>query len=209
MTDISKKKTSLSNTVGRRLLAKTLVAITGVVVVVAASLVGGTAAQANTPKTLNAETVAQIVASPVSNVDAVTSAAAYRDLKASNVSRTRATVDGVAYDTFALTGGVALSFPVAAAPVGVQPQLAFGVDGIGPYISFNRIDQGALLSGGGAALATAICFIPGIGIPACIVAAGLTAAATAYLVANGICGSYRQILHVHYLTLGYPGCYRS
>ena len=70
----------------------------------------------------------------------------------------------------------------------VQPMLGGGWDGWqGPYVSFNRVDQGALLAGGSAAIAAAICFIPAVGQAACVAAVAIVAIAFYYLAEYGRC----------------------
>ena len=82
--------------------------------------------------------------------------------------------------------------------------MAGGVDPKwGLYVDFNRTDQSVLASGGGAALAVALCAIPGVGWALCVVAAGVTAAATTAVVAHGLC---KNILRIYVQLLGSPAC---
>jgi hypothetical protein len=101
--------------------------------------------------------------------------------------------------TFILPTGSTLTFERDA----MQPMLGGGYGEWGLYVDFNRTDQEILLSGGGAGLATALCFIPGVGIPMCIVAATVAGAATAALVAQGTCGG---TMRVWAQLFGYTEC---
>lgn len=80
-----------------------------------------------------------------------------------------------------------------------------GIKSTGLYIPFNSLDQQAIIAGRGAALATAMCSIPAVGVPACIAAAAVVAAATVYLTAAGLCASGDE-LFVYVDLLGYPEC---
>ncbi|WBM80648.1 hypothetical protein KIV56_04375 [Cryobacterium breve] len=76
----------------------------------------------------------------------------------------------------------------------VTPYLSGGIDAkYGIYVDFNRTDQGVIVSGGGAGLAAALCFIPGVGIPLCVVAVSVVAAATAALAAHGLCRNTMRV----------------
>ena len=104
--------------------------------------------------------------------------------------------------------GVALHLPEAK-PTSGPSQLGGGWDGWrGPYISFNRVDQGALLAGGGAALAAAICLIPAVGQAACVAAAALVAIAFYYVTEYGRCPTNRQYLRVYVWSRG-RGCHTT
>ncbi|MDR5701695.1 hypothetical protein [Agromyces aerolatus] len=127
---------------------------------------------------------------------------AYSDLVASAVPRTRSHADvaGIILTTFTLPTGSELTFTMPE----VTAELGGGWDErYGLYVEFNRTDQGVLLAGGGGALAVAMCAIPGVGIPLCIVAGGVVAAATTALAAHGLC---RNIMRVYAQMLGYPEC---
>lgn len=100
--------------------------------------------------------------------------------------------------------GVTLNLPEA----GPSAELGGGWDGWnGPYISFNRVDQGALLAGGAAALAAAICLIPAVGQAACVAAAAIVAIAFYYVTEYGRCSTTRPNLRV-YVWSRNSGCYR-
>lgn len=129
----------------------------------------------------------------------------YRDL-VSALQQSGATTSGgeVSYDVAAF-GAITLGVP--AAGTGGDAELGGGWDGWrGPYVSFNRVDQGALLAGGSAALAAAICFIPAVGQAACVVAVALVAAAFYYLTEYGRCSTSRPNLRV-YVWSRSTGCY--
>lgn len=126
----------------------------------------------------------------------------YGDLLASDAPRTLTDVDadGMILTTFTLPTGSEFTFETPE----VAAQLGGGWDGqYGLYVEFNRTDQGVLLAGGGGALAVAMCAIPAVGVPLCIVAGGVVAAATTALAAHGLC---RNIMRVYAQMLGYPEC---
>ena len=90
---------------------------------------------------------------------------------------------------------------------GGSPQdLGAGWDGWrGPYISFNRVDQSALLAGGVAALSVAVCAIPGVGWASCAALVGIVTIAAYYVNEYGRCSTSKPNLRV-YLS-GRRGCY--
>ncbi|TFD90512.1 hypothetical protein [Cryobacterium serini] len=122
-------------------------------------------------------------------LDDATISAAFADLQASDAPRSESMENGKSLVTFTLPTGSTLTFERDA----IQLMLGGGYGQWGLYVDFNRTDQGILLSGGGAGLATALCFIPGVGIPMCIIAATVVAAATAALVAHGVCGGTMRV----------------
>jgi hypothetical protein len=65
-----------------------------------------------------------------------------------------------------------------------------GTAGGGPYISFNRVDQSALLAGGVAALSVAVCAIPGVGWASCAALVGIVTIAAYYV------NEYGSLLHL-------------
>lgn len=67
------------------------------------------------------------------------------------------------------------------------PNLGGGFDGLWPYVTFNQVDQTALLTGASAALVAGICLIPAVGTVACAVAGVVVAVATVYANAYGRC----------------------
>lgn len=129
----------------------------------------------------------------------------YRDLVSALQQSGATTGDGqVTYD---VDGFGAISLGVPTAGSGGADELGGGWDGWrGPYVSFNRVDQGALLAGGSAALAAAICLIPAVGQAACVVAVALVAAAFYYLTEYGRCSTSRPNLRV-YVWSRSTGCY--
>lgn len=135
---------------------------------------------------------------------------AHADLKAAGFPVRVETVNGVQLETFTLTDGTEFSFTVDETLMGTggkmaSPQLGGGWNDTGLYISLNALDQQAIIAGGGAAIATAICFIPAVGIPACIAASAVVAAATVYLANAGLCANGDE-LFVYVNLLGYPEC---
>lgn len=77
-----------------------------------------------------------------------------------------------------------------------------------PYVSFNRVDQAAIIAGGGAALVGAICAIPAVGTVACIIAGSIVAAASVYLAAYGRCSEAYPNLRFYVRTRTVTGCYQ-
>jgi hypothetical protein len=145
-------------------------------------------------------------------VDPATVAAAYQELIASSFPRTTSLEAGVQVQTFTLPNGFQYSFSLHPKIIGTQtvhPNLGGGWDNYGLYVSFNRFDQGAIATGGGAAIAIAICAIPGVGWAACAVAAGLVGAATYYIAAYGMCPAKTPILRVHVTSMGFSTCNKS
>ena len=135
---------------------------------------------------------------------------AHVDLKAAGFPVRLERVNGVDLETFTLPDGTEFSFSTeGATPVvgqkNMSPMLGGGINRTGLYISFNRLDQQAIIGGAGAAIATAICFIPAVGVPACVAAAAVVAAATVYLTNAGLCANGDE-LFVYVNLLGYPEC---
>jgi hypothetical protein len=127
---------------------------------------------------------------------------AYQDLLRSDVPRVTSGPDGdgIVRTTFTLPGGREMTFDRSE----VGALLGGGWDGAhGLYVEFNRTDQGVIAGGGGAALATALCLIPGVGPALCIVAVAIVGAAAAGLAAHGMCGN---IMRIYAQLLGYPEC---
>lgn len=122
--------------------------------------------------------------------------AGYRELVTALQASGGVTSDGqVTYD---LEGFGEISLGAPTTKKGGTQDLGGGWDGWrGPYVSFNRTDQGALLAGGGAALAAGICLIPAVGQAACVVAAALVAAAFYYLTEYGRCPTSKPNLRVY------------
>jgi len=130
--------------------------------------------------------------------------AGYRQLIAALKSAGATSSNGLVSYKLAGYGELVLSEPGTDA----QALIGGGWDGWnGPYVSLNRVDQGALMAGGAAALAAAICFIPAVGQVACVVAVGLVAAAFYYLTEYGRCGTSNPNLRV-YVWSSKTGCYR-
>lgn len=109
-------------------------------------------------------------------------------------------------------GEIALSEPTTGATLlgggGAHAMLNGGWDGwSGPYVVFNRIDQGALAAGAAAALALAICAIPAVGQAACVGAAFIVTTAAFYVAAYGACSGSTPNLR-EYVWSNKTGCYR-
>ena len=114
-------------------------------------------------------------------------------------------------DTAPAPGEIVLSEPSTGLPAlnggGAHVLIGGGWDGWqGPYVSFNRVDQGALLAGGSAALAAAICFIPAVGQAACVAAVAIVAIAVYYGTEYGRCPTSRPNLR-EYVWSNKTGCY--
>ena len=139
------------------------------------------------------------VSGAVPELDDATISAAFADLQASDAPRTETQSSGKTLVTFTLPTGSTLTFERNA----IQPMLGGGYGQWGLYVDFNRTDQSVLLAGGGAALAAALCFIPGVGIPLCIVAAAVVGAATTALAAQGLC---RGTMRVWAQLFGFTEC---
>ena len=93
-------------------------------------------------------------------------------------------------------------------PNGGPQQVGAGGGILNPYVSFNRVDQAAILAGSTAAIAAAICLVSGpVG---CAVAGTLIAVAATYLAEYGRCPTRKP----NYRSYIYPsdrdknGCYR-
>lgn len=111
--------------------------------------------------------------------------ALFDDLERSAIPRTEETVDGVREVTFQIDGFEMTLADVSKAEF--SPHLGGGIDAGGPYVTFNQVDQTALLTGGAAALTAAICLIPAVGQVACAVAGVIVAVATVYANEYGRC----------------------
>lgn len=74
-----------------------------------------------------------------------------------------------------------------------------------PYISFNRVDQSALLAGGSVVLGAAIC---SASPPACAAASTLIAIATTYVISYGRCSTAYPNLRLYIWSRTVTGCYR-
>ncbi|WCD93816.1 hypothetical protein [Microbacterium sp. nov. GSS16] len=130
------------------------------------------------------------------------------ELEASPVERNEITEDGHTFYQYVVPEG-SLTLPSAAdvraaidadasapssAPSDViTPFLEVRFSGIKMAVGFNTVDQQALAAGGGAAVAAALCLIPGVGWAACTVIGIVVGVATTYLVANGICSGGRTL----------------
>jgi len=85
---------------------------------------------------------------------------------------------------------------VTAAPqstsVDASPLFSVGV-GWGVYIYLNRVDQGAVATGGAAGLAVAICAIPAVNVFGCAAVVAVLATAAFYIAAYGFCSARMEI----------------
>lgn len=93
--------------------------------------------------------------------------------------------------------------PHSGPPTDTVSFLGGGWDASGPYVDLNRTDQGVVASGGAAGLAGALCTVPGVGVPLCVSASAVLAAAAEYIASAGLCGGD---LRIHIQELGYPEC---
>ena len=64
------------------------------------------------------------------------------------------------------------------------------------YVCLDRVDQAAVIAGGAAALAAAICLLPAVGNAMCVTVIGLVAAAAVYLDAYGKCPTSKPRLEL-------------
>jgi hypothetical protein len=116
---------------------------------------GGPANAASSPSpTVVKSTVSPLAAPP--SVTPAQIAAAYAEIKASTVPRTTSVVGGITTEIFTLSNGTKLEF-TAPAVGGIHPNLSVGSNSHGLYIELNRVDQGAIATGGAAAVGIAIC----------------------------------------------------
>lgn len=174
---------------------------TAVGLVMASGLViSGTAnaAAAPAPAVEQAAPVVKGVDVPATPADLVVTeeqvAQALNELRATDVPRTVSLEDGRTATTFHFEEGFSMTFVEPGAVKGQAGlDLGGGRDGWGIYVSFNRLDQQAILAGTGALLVAGICAIPGVGWVACGVAAALVAVAAVYLSDRGICTNNRQL----------------
>ncbi|MFY9713358.1 MAG: hypothetical protein WAK00_07785 [Microbacterium sp.] len=128
------------------------------------------------------------------------------ELEASPAQRNKITEDGYTFYQYVVPEG-SLTLPSAAdvraaieadasaeVPSDViTPFLEVRFSGIKMAVGFNTVDQQALAAGGGAAVAAALCLIPGVGWAACTIIGIVVGVATTYLVANGICSGGRTL----------------
>lgn len=77
-------------------------------------------------------------------------------------------------------------------PNSVQPRIRVGV-GWGVYLYLNRVDQGALASGGAAGLSIIACALPGVNIVGCAAVSAGMAAAAYYISQYGFCSNEMEI----------------
>lgn len=149
--------------------------------------------------------VEQVSVSAVSQPSIVT-AEGYRSLLDALKKSGADTKDGMV--TYTLPGYGEIAFAEPTQGVEGPQHLGGGWSGwSGPYVSFNRTDQGALLAGGGAALAASICLIPAVGQVACVAAAALVTAGFYYLNESGRCPTSKPNLRVYVWDRSHIGCY--
>jgi hypothetical protein len=155
---------------------------------------GGPANAASSPSpTVVKSTVSPLAAPP--SVTPAQIAAAYAEIKASTVPRTTSVVGGITTEIFTLSNGTKLEF-TAPAVGGIHPNLSVGSNSHGLYIELNRVDQGAIATGGAAAVGIAICAIPAVGWVLCAVVAAILAIAAFYIASYGVCPSSKPNLRV-------------
>jgi len=180
-------------------LVRTLTAFVTATAMLAAGASVASAASAAEPTTDTAASVEPLVlsGSRISQIPQSEIAAAFAELKASDLPRTTEFVDGRLMTTFTLHG-IDFSFESGpSSPVrsgtSINPLLGGGWDYKGMYVSFNALDQQALIAGGAAALGIAICLIPAVGQIACGVVAVIITVATVYVANHGICSNKRTL----------------
>ncbi|WP_423921357.1 hypothetical protein ACPEEZ_00625 [Frigoribacterium sp. 2-23] len=123
-------------------------------------------------------------------------------LEAAPVQRQPILDDGHTYYRYTVEAG-SLTLPSAAdvraaieeteATKTITPRLQARFSGMRMAVGFNTVDQQALAAGGGAAVAAAICLIPGVGWGACAAIGVVVSVATTYIVRNGICRGGRTL----------------
>lgn len=185
--------------------------LAGVTLALALAGPANAAPATHTPASVSSSTVVVPTAtSATPDITPAQWAEAYQELSTSNYPRTTSVVDGQTVTTFDLNG-MSMSFTSSptASPGHVTPDLGGGIDSNGPYVSFNRVDQGALAVGAGAGLAVAICAIPAVGWVACAVVAAIIAAATYYVAAYGVCSNKKKPILRVYVENQHSGCYAS
>lgn len=179
---------------------KALTVLTASVAVVAGTLVASPAYADEPASTATLGTSASVTAPAELSPELVSQA---RDeLVQAKVPVERSIVGTEMSETFTLEDGTQLRFSSSV----ISSRLGGGVHSkYGIYVEFNKLDQQALIAGGGVALGAAICAIPAVGWAACAVVGTIIAIATTYIAANGLCGGNRQ-LRVYMQLLGNPQC---
>jgi hypothetical protein len=157
------------------------------------------------PAAANAATAPAKKAQVVSNAQIN---AAYRELVKSKFARSIKTTGGETVETFDLTHGTRLSFPVAAvSPSKVHPGVTGGYSPTkGFYVELNRVDQGAIAVGLAAGVAAAICVIPAVGWAVCGAVALILAVAAYYIASYGVCPNSKPNLRVYAIARYGPVC---
>lgn len=105
------------------------------------------------------------------------------DLEASPFPRESSVQDGQEVTVYTLPHGITYT---VAKPV-ISTFISGGSNSYGVWVKFNATEQRMIASGGGAALAVAICAIPGVGWSLCAVTSGIIAAAVVYISERGVC----------------------
>jgi hypothetical protein len=116
------------------------------------------------------------------------------ELEASSLPRTVTVSGGTRTYTYTLPSGSALVLSEPSKKADLAPML--GVGGCGWFnvcIYLNRVDQGALATGGAILLTAAICAIPAVGWLSCAAIAAAIAVGAYYIAAYGFCPRYLQI----------------
>lgn len=90
---------------------------------------------------------------------------------------------------YTLPGGLQYTVSPTTTAGTVGPMMSGGSNSYGVWVKFTAGEQRMIIGGGGAALATAICLIPGVGAGLCIVSAAIIAAAGIYITDHGVCSN--------------------
>jgi hypothetical protein len=116
------------------------------------------------------------------------------ELESSSLPRTVTVSGGTRTFTYTLPTGSALVLSEPSEKTSVTPML--GVGGCGWFnvcIYLNRVDQGALATGGAILLTAALCAIPAVGWIGCAAIGAAIAVGAYYIAAYGFCSRNLQI----------------
>lgn len=138
---------------------------------------------------------------PVATADSLSDAnlaQAFREFASTDLPRESASINGETTTTFHLRTGLSLTMthPVDTGDHGVSndARLGAGKTKNGYWISFNQFDQNTLSNAfAAAALTTAICVIPGVGVAACAVAGVIVSVGVSYIHKSGVCSKNREL----------------
>ena len=94
--------------------------------------------------------------------------------------------------TYVVGSGSIVAVVPQSTGVDASPLFSVGI-GWGVYLYLNRVDQGAISTGGAAGLAILICAIPAVNVFGCAAVVAVLATAAFYIAAYGICPSQMEI----------------